>query len=483
MNSPFDDAKYQALLNGLTISEVRFSGLEIISNRLDAEHYEHQYLLAEQKLLTANGKPLEILTKDIKSFGAYSLCNQIEYQESGIPFLRCQNIKDGLVDFADVLFINQDANKILWKSEVKPGMVLLTMSGTVGNAAAAMEHWEYPINSNQDVAKITTNERIDSFYLTVFLNSHFGKLQMSRLPIGSVQQHIFLWQLAKLIIPVPSLDFQSFIKTCYLQAISLREKAINFYREAEELLLAELGLTNWQPKHRLSFVKNYSDAQHAERLDAEYFQPKYEEIEKAIMSYAGGYSYIKDEFKQNKSTFEADNKRIYQYVEIGSINVSSGEITAEDVEGSQLPDNAKRVLEKDDIVISKVRTYRGAIAIVDKEGYVGSGAFTILRENGRVNKETLLTFLHSKPLLTWSIKPNTGTSYPVIVDDDILNLPIPLFDKDIQTRIQQKITESINLRKHSKHLLECAKRAVEIAIEQDEQAAFALLERSAALPR
>ena len=320
-------------------------------------------------------------------------------------------------------------------------------------------------------------------YLVTYLICKYGKGFRERCKTNLLISFINKQDLYNIPVPVFSMEFQRLIQQLF-QTIEINSNiSTQSYKQAEQLLLAELGLTNWQPKHRLSFVKNYSDAQHAERLDAEYFQPKYEEIEKAIMSYAGGYSYIKDEFKQNKSTFEADNKRIYQYVEIGSINVSSGEITAEDVEGSQLPDNAKRVLEKDDIVISKVRTYRGAIAIVDKEGYVGSGAFTILRENGRVNKETLLTFLHSKPLLTWSIKPNTGTSYPVIVDDDILNLPIPLFDKDIQTRIQQKITESINLRKHSKHLLECAKRAVEIAIEQDEQAAFALLERSAALPR
>jgi len=74
--------------------------------------------------------------------------------------------------------------------------------------------------------------------------------------------------------------------------------------------------------------------------------------------------------------------------------------------------------------------------------------------------------------LAWSLKPNTGTSYPVIVDNDILNLRIPVLSKKIQTQIQQKVTESFNLRKQSKHLLECSKRAVEMAIEQDEQKAI-----------
>jgi len=37
----------------------------------------------------------------------------------------------------------------------------------------------------------------------------------------------------------------------------------------------------------------------------------------------------------------------------------------------------------------------------------------------------------------------------------------------VQIKIQQKVTESFDLKRQSKHLLECAKRAVEIAIKQD----------------
>lgn len=54
---------------------------------------------------------------------------------------------------------------------------------------------------------------------------------------------------------------------------------------------------------------------------------------------------------------------------------------------------------------------------------------------------------------------------------------IPTLPKKKQAQIQQKVTESFNLRKQSRRLLEYAKRAVEIAIEQDEQAALDWLER------
>ena len=61
--------------------------------------------------------------------------------------------------------------------------------------------------------------------------------------------------------------------------------------------------------------------------------------------------------------------------------------------------------------------------------------------------------------------------------DQIKATVIPILPEEKQIQIQQKVIESLNLRQQSKHLLECAKRAVEIAIEQDEQTAIDYLEK------
>jgi len=53
---------------------------------------------------------------------------------------------------------------------------------------------------------------------------------------------------------------------------------------------------------------------------------------------------------------------------------------------------------------------------------------------------------------------------------------IPILSEAKQAEIQQKVTESFKLREQSKHLLECAKRAVELAIEQGETTAMQWLE-------
>jgi hypothetical protein len=162
--------------------------------RIDAEYYRPEYAKLEEILLASNPLPLKKLVKSIKSFGAYSLMNQVTYQEKGIPFLRAIDIKEGYADFSNVVRITKDAHKLLWKSEIKPRNVLLAMSGSVGNSCVASDKWKYPINSSQDLAKITVADIINPYLLSTFLNSKYGRFQTQRLPVGSIVigQHFWM---------------------------------------------------------------------------------------------------------------------------------------------------------------------------------------------------------------------------------------------------------------------------------------------------
>jgi restriction endonuclease S subunit len=70
----------------------------------------------------------------------------------------------------------------------------------------------------------------------------------------------------------------------------------------------------------------------------------------------------------------------------------------------------------------------------------------------------------------------SGTILTAINKDEFYKIPIPIVDKMIQNKIKEKIVYSFVLKKQSEQLLEAAKRAVEIAIEEDEQAAMKYIE-------
>lgn len=458
-------------------SIVQSSEKEPISLRIDAEFYSPIFLRIEKILKQAKWDYLENLTVSIKSFGAYSLCNQVEYIEKGIPFLRCKDIKGGLIDFSDVLFIDSDANKLLWKSEVKPKTVLFTMSGTVGNSAIASEDLEYPINSNQDIAKITTNEKLNPYYFSIFLQSAYGKQQISRLPIGSVQQHIFLWQIEKIIVPLFVDGFQSKIESLFKLVLSLQKRSKSVFKEGESLLLDELGLINWQPKHQLAFIKNFSDTQQAERIDAEYYQPKYDEIINAIQNYSGGWDRLGNLLKIKDKNFTPENSEEYQYIELSNI-AGNGEITGCTTDfGCELPSRARRIVMTGDVIVSSIEGSLSSIALVGNQydkSLCSTGFYVV--NSQFYNSEALLVLLKSIVGQMLLKKGCNGTILTAINKDEISNVVLPKIDSAKQLEIQQKVTESFNLRKQSKQLLESAKKAVDMAIEQDEQTAIKWLE-------
>ena len=285
------------------------------------------------------------------------------------------------------------------------------------------------------------------------------------------QPHLSPSYLYQLPIPRFAPNFENLIDILINDSEKCREDSQVLYHQTEKLVLSECKLDIWSPKHQLSFVRHYFDTKQSERIDAEYYQPKYNEIIAVIKNYKGGWDLIKNQFKLNKSSFNIIRDKMYNYLEISGVNVSNGEIDIINVEASELPVNAKIKLEKGNLVVSRVRTYRGAVAIIDRNSIIGSGAFTVLQENGVINKETLLVLLKSLPYSQLSLKFSRGTSYPVLMDKDILNFPIPIFEKQFQNKVVDNISFSIKLLQKSNALLEIAKKSVEMAIELDESIA------------
>lgn len=455
---------------------VRLSEIEQISSRLDAEYYRPAFIESEHQLKRNKWDYLGNLAESIRSFGAYSLCNQIEYRENGIPFLRAKDIKEGFIDFSDVLYIDSEANELLWKSDVQPETVLFTMSGTVGNTAIAPRESDYPINSSQDVAKIRTSQRLNPFYLSVFLQSSYGKRQATRLPVGSVQQHVFLWQLENLIIPLFEDTFQTNLARCFKQVLRLQREAGNSYQEAQILLLSEIGLVDWQPRQQLTFVRSFSDTKRAGRIDAEHFQPKYDDIISAIRGYPGGWDRLGNLISMRKCVEVGSGE--YQedgvpFVRVS--NLSPFEITEEKCISEDLYAEVQQHQPKQgEILFSKDGTPGIAHYLREQPSkMIPSGGILRLKgKTDKVNNEYLALVLNS--ILTQE-QVNRDVGGSVILHwrpDQVGETAIPILPEEKQTLIQQRVTESFSLRKQSKHLLECAKRAVEIAIEEDEQTAI-----------
>lgn len=133
--------------------------------------------------------------------------------------------------------------------------------------------------------------------------------------------------------------------------------------------------------------------------------------------------------------------------------------------------------EKDTVLLSK----DGSVCIaykVDEDLYgITSSALLHLKvTNTDVLPDYLALVLNSSIVRLQAEQAAGGSIIQHWRMDDIKNVMIPVIDKNIQEDIAKKVQESFRLRNDSTHLLTFAKRAIELAIEHDEESAIAYLE-------
>ena len=392
----------------------------------------------------------------------------------GVRYLRGQDLgTDMMLHDRNIVHIPESCFNVLKRSHIFKDDILITIvganTGLVGLVYAPPK--KLVANCKLGIARVKKS-KIASGYLYAFLIGRYGQHQVLRSIRGGGQTGLILPDVRQLRITRLSNDFESRINgvSFYGHAKAMESKHV--YSNAQNILLSELGLTDWQPKHQPTFVKNYSDTEQAGRIDADYFQPKYEEIINTIKAYKGGCDVLENLVDLNDKNYKPKEKQQYKYIELANIT-GNGEIAdcmAE--EGQDLPSRARRKVKTGDLIVSSVEGSLLSIALIDQEynhALCSTGFHVINSKN--YSSETLLVLLKSLVGQLQLRKGCSGTILTAINKEEFSKVILPIISTAKQTRIQQKVIESFTLRKQSKHLLECAKRAVEMAIEQDEKTA------------
>lgn len=440
------------------------------SLRFDAEFFRPDYLQIQRRLEEIGSRRLSDFQVNIR----HPKEIKRNYVDNGVLLLRGQNVRPLSIDLtSNPVYIEEDAERLKENTIHYKDILIMRSGANVGQCAIYLE--DSPAISMSDTLIIRSGS-LNPFFLAIFLNSRYGKALIERGKYGSAQPHIappFLYQ-----IPVPNWeDLQTEIEKIYLRSKELTELSKTQYAETQTLLLSELGLAGWQPKHKLAFATDYASIQRAERIDADYFQPKYDDIISAIKSYPGGWGTVANQVHLKDNNFKPESETEYRYIELADIG-SSGEIKDCMVEqGQDLPSRARCKVNIGDVIASSVEGSLESIALVTEEydNALCSTGFHAINSDV-LNSGTLLVFLKSSIGQLQLKKGCSGTILTAINREEFGRIVVPFITVNKQSEIQQKVIESFNLRKHAKDLLEHAKRAVEIAIEQDEQAAIDWLE-------
>lgn len=162
---------------------------------------------------------------------------------------------------------------------------------------------------------------------------------------------------------------------------------------------------------------------------------------------------VKDvaQIRKEKRDPRLEPEEAFKYIDISCIDVQTGLVNNhQDLLGEEAPSRARKVVSAYDILISTCRPTRGAIAVVpiDFHNEVASTGFSVLKAKDGVNPFYLFFALRLDSTLEQFRKFSTGSSYPAILDEDVLNTFIPVPSLDEQNRIAEEVFLQIKKREN-----------------------------------
>lgn len=466
-------------MEGLEISESTFANVRIDnpSFRLDSEYFRKYYINFFDKV--KNISPLEDYIQDGYRvvYENTKVVNKEYAKEHNLPmFLQATDIETPFIKLDNVAYVDESDWIRYPKGRVKKGEILIEVKGKIEKIALVPDDFPEKVLITGSVYKMTLNNNINKYYLISYLASKYGVAFKDRYKCNLLISFLSKDDLYRMPIPILDNVIQFAIESTYKKAISLNSNSLALYSDAENILLEELGLQDWQPTNDATTQKSFEDFLASGRLDAEYYQPKYDQIEDKIKSYSNGYHTIEGVYTiKDKNTIPKNDLK-YKYVELSNIG-KSGDITDCTNElGCELPSRARRKMNTGDIIISSIEGSLQSCAIVEDayNNSLCSTGFYVINSTD-ITPETSLMLFKSYPIQELMRKACSGTILTAMNKNEFLHIPIPLIREDIQKQITEKIQESFALRAESKRLLELAKTAVEVAIEHGEARGLDLL--------
>lgn len=456
-------------MEGLEISIKKFSEV-VFDNptlRYDSEYFKKEYLKLFSTLLSNNCDKMEPLSSWITQGP-----NPVFNEDADIPCLTGRNINKGTVNYNNPDYLDISEYEKLKRFQLKYGDTLITLKGkgSIGKIGYVTD--ERKAIFSRDIG-IIRPLHINSGYVNAFILSHYGKKLIERGETGGTGQSTLTTAYLK-NIDIPRFSIEKKVG----DLVELSEKKLSEsqrkYDEAEIVLLETLGFDGFCPNKEPVNIKGFEESfNYSGRLDAEYYQLKYEDYFSLINSYSNGTESLNAICTLKDSNYNPDKEKTHNYIELANIG-KAGEINGCTTDlGANLPTRARRKVNTNDVIISSIEGSLGSCALVTEEynNALCSTGFYVLSST-RINPETLLVLFKSEPIQNLLKKGCSGTILTAIGKAELEKIPIPVLDLKVQEFIEDKIKTSFELRRKAEQLIELAKTTVEKAIEAGEEVAI-----------
>ena len=432
--------------------------------RLDAEYYQPEYLTLQENLKK---------TKSITSWGEIggrfitgpfgSEFDTENYVQDGeYRYVRGKDVKDFFPTDEDNVYIPKEDYERLKKYALLEGDILISVVGTPGIGAVVDSTLPPAIFSCKSTVYRTKS--INPFYLIVYLNSSYGRKLLERSVRGAVQTGLNINDLRDLPVFFPNISIQEKIGDVVKSAKKTFDESKSLYSQAENLLLEELGLKNFEVEDDLFYIVNLSEVKSAHRADAEYFQPKYDKLVERIKNRnaktLGEVISMKKGIEPGAEAYQGEGKLFIRVSSLSKYGI-------EDKDQKYLSEELYQKLKNNhepkvgEILLAKDAT--PGIAYVVKgqiEGMISSGILR-LKIKIDIEAEYLALVINSIIGQAQAERDAGGSVIAHWKPEQIKNIIIPILPKPVQQKIADLVQKSHEARSKAKQLLEQAENNVE----------------------
>ena len=444
------------------VSVVKLSELEG-AKRIDAEYYQPEYLKLESFIKQTKSYKLWGNIEGHFITGPFGSEFKVENYVTDSPYryVRGRDVKEFfLLDDENVYIPKKDFER-LKKYSLQEGYILISVVGTLGNTAIVDKDVPPAIFSCKSTAYIA--EGINPFYLIAYLNCRYGKDLLKRRVRGAVQTGLNIDDLKYLPIYLPDKKVQGKVAQLVNESKLFYDKSKSLYTQAENLLLEDLGLKDFKPKYELFYTANLSQAFGVHRVDAEYFQPMYEEIEEHLTK-----NFETLPIKKIRYIDVTTGQYTENYVSkeegkpyIRGTDISNGTINTDSLLYISPEDQIESKKAKEgDVVVTRVGTI-GLSARIPKECEGGTISDNLIRirifDEGKLNSYYLALYLGSSIGVSLMIKNSRGSVQQRLNQETLKEVIIPLLPSETQQKIAELVKQSHKTRRGAKELLEEAK--------------------------
>lgn len=376
-----------------------------------------------------------------------------DFTDSGIRFIKAENIANGQVSETPPVFIDEKTHHLLRRSALNENDVLVVIAGATTGKAAHLNKNQLPANTNQAVAFVRAKDEASKSHILYSLFSRSIQEQISLSQVQSAQPNLSLEDLGNLVVTEPLPEEQKSIaqyldrKTAAIDALIAKKQRLIELLEEKQSALIDYTITHGIPKTQ---VEN-SNVFEAFKSDPWLF------------TLPNGW--VREKLKYNsylKGRLGWQNLRSEEYVDEGPYLVTSEHFRNNEIHWDScyhVTEERYRMapeiwLKPDDVLMMKDGAAMGKLAYVwNLPGLACLNSHLLLFRplKNRYLPRFLFYVLSSSVFRAYMINERTGTTFFGISQASISSFPLSFPAIKDQQQIVQFLDEQNNLINTSKN--------------------------------